>query len=134
MNHEGEPYDIIIDVSSDGQDGEKENVASRSLPTLNQLSVRTPIYTSSESDVPKPMTFRVMMKKGKPAKVLRDDILPKLLDFLTQPARHSLGTILVVSDSPADVSVAVALFVLCLWYPSTGKCVNPISPTHHQHY
>lgn len=64
-----------------------------------------------------------LQQKGKPAKFLREKILPSLLEFLTRESRRegSTQSILVISDDPGDVSVAIALFVLSLWYNGAGK-------------
>ncbi|KAF8430006.1 tRNA A64-2'-O-ribosylphosphate transferase [Tirmania nivea] len=68
-------------------------------------------------------------QKGKPAKFLREKILPSLLEFLARESRRegSIQSILVISDNPGDVSVAIALFVLSLWYNDSGALEIPPS-------
>lgn len=57
------------------------------------------------------------------ARMLRETILPQLRIFLAQQSAQqaNYSSILVMSDDPDNLSIAVALFVLCMWYDENGE-------------
>lgn len=57
------------------------------------------------------------------ARMLRETILPQLRIFLAKQSAQQAGysAIQVMSGDPGDLSIAVALFLLCVWYDDNGQ-------------
>lgn len=112
----GEQYNIIIDVSA--AVGSSPVTADAAGDRVGSHCGYCGIMGLTQSIFHLPLPQR-----GKPAKILRDKVLPLLLEFLVRESRRegSTQSILVISEDPGDVSVAITLFVLSLWYNDAGK-------------
>ncbi|KAF8443494.1 tRNA A64-2'-O-ribosylphosphate transferase [Terfezia claveryi] len=121
---QGEEHNIIINVSSAMNSSIVTAGAGASGDLVTSHCGYCRIMDSTRSIFHFPLP-----QKGKPAKFLREKILPSLLEFLTRESRRegSTQSILVISDDPGDVSVVIALFILCLWYNDTGTQEIPSS-------
>lgn len=112
--NQGEEHNIIINVSAAVNSSTGAGVSGDLVrPHCGHCRIMDSTRTIFHLPLP---------QKGKPAKLLREKILPSLLEFLTRESRRegSAKSILVISDDPGDVSVAIALFILSLWYNDTG--------------
>ena len=117
-SHIGEQHSIIIDVSAAAGPSLVTAGAGTAGDRVGPRCGYCGIMGSTQSIFHLPLS-----QKGKPAKLLREKILPSLLEFLARQScqEGSTQSILVISDEPGDVSVAIALFILSLWYNDAGK-------------